>query len=80
METSVIVTIVIFAIGAAVTAGRILERQTSVRRDLQKLEGSVSRELGEMKRVLYTTIGGRRAIKPIEGLDEPGEEVPYTPG
>lgn len=80
METSVLVTIAIFAIGVAVTAGRLLERQANTRRDLQKLEGSVSRELGEIKRVLFTTIGGRRAIKPIEGLAEPAEDGEYNPG
>lgn len=71
IETGALITVGIFTAGLCVATGRVLERQTVMRRDLQKLEALVTREIGELKQVLYTTIGGRRTIRPIGVADEP---------
>lgn len=74
IETGVIVTVVIFIAGLIFAAGRSFEQVNQVRRELAKLDTTVTRELAELKRVLYTTVGGRRAIRPIEGDPEPTHE------
>lgn len=66
-DPALAVTLILALIGACIAAGRLLEREKNTRDDLRKLEATVARELGEVKRVLYTTVGGRRAIRPIEG-------------
>ena len=71
IETGVIVTIAIFIIGLVFAAGRLFEQVNQLRRELTKLDSTVGAELGEVKRVLYTTVGGRRAIRPIEVADPP---------
>ena len=70
IETGVVVTIALFIIGLVFAAGRLFEQVNHLRGELTKLQATVSGELGELKRVLYTTIGGRRAIRPIEVADD----------
>lgn len=61
MEIGIAVTLALFVAGVLVTTGRLLERMTVLRRDLESMRGALS----EIQRVLYTTVGGRRAIRPI---------------
>ena len=65
IETGTLWAIVLAIVGATITLGRLLERMAVLRRDL----GRVETDIGEIKRVLYTTVGGRRAIRPLA----PGE-------
>lgn len=60
-DTGVLVTLGLFCAGCLVTTGRLLERMSVVQRDLRRLE----EDIGKIQAVLYTTVGGRRAIRPI---------------
>jgi hypothetical protein len=70
LETGVVVSIALFIVGLVFAAGRSFEQINHLRRELEKLDSTMVRELGEVKRILYTTVGGRRAIRPIEGAEE----------
>ena len=66
IQQGVLWAIVAFVAGLVWHAGRTFERLATMQRELGKLETELKEKLGRIEAVLYTTVGGRRKVLPIE--------------